>query len=717
MVYLYLCGILCLVATCRATGFKVSSKDGQMEVTVGDSGINQITVGGYPLDMSGDITIANCSISMSKSSQQGSVVLVTQALTCPGDNKAETILTLSPEEDHVLMSVSFKGTSANNWTSAVSASFGFDRASSYKLWAPWDRGTKDALNPSDGGFSWWEGTYAFGWHADDFVVAEHVSVLVPEQDKSFSIIGNASNPPVPEGHLYTHGDGGAGCTAPGACSDNASFNFEFLMLRMGPGVTHMREYHLVPHSASCWRPGILWSTENYHSHWGPTFANARYVDGLGSYSSYLGNLTDPIYKQMGYQTSWDLSGRFFPYMGQFLPPMNSSQDTWMNDKEGTQQPANCSYQSIDDYYCRIQKESFSTLSYYNVFEYGINIVYSPDRGAPSFPLKEQNWENASQYLQDNFRPALVTNYACAYGGPCRASFENPVIGKAQGSWQGSVVVDPRAGLGYDNSLVSQVKRKISVLPHFQGLVVDRSDWNQLVNLDGDDGYTFVVNRSGHSMQRSYKYILGKVRSVLNADKGKEKVMLCNTVGYAWLPNMDVFDGSYSEGGSINAVGILGVMSTSILWVYGKDCCSDDWFQQHIRMGVFPMAPFPMNDHAIQPTSENIPAYIKYGKIFTALRKCNWILTPHPITVTSANTALTNAFSKDGIHIFPVVMGNTSSVNVLVSALPNSSSDSLAVSYLVPGNTSNWEPLQYSMQGSQLKTTIPLSDGCALLKIQ
>lgn len=29
----------------------------------------------------------------------------------------------------MLMSVSFKGTSANNWTSAVSASFGFDRAS------------------------------------------------------------------------------------------------------------------------------------------------------------------------------------------------------------------------------------------------------------------------------------------------------------------------------------------------------------------------------------------------------------------------------------------------------------------------------------------------------------------------------------------------------------------------------------------------------------
>jgi hypothetical protein len=79
------------------------------------------------------------------------------------------------------------------------------------------------------------------------------------------------------------------------------------------------------------------------SWWAPTFAGARaQVDGLGSYSSYEGNITAPQWAQMGYKTSWDLSGRFFPYMGQFLPKMGSSTSAWHNDKEGTQKPANVS---------------------------------------------------------------------------------------------------------------------------------------------------------------------------------------------------------------------------------------------------------------------------------------------------------------------------------------------------------------------------------------
>ena len=43
------------------------------------------------------------------------------------------------------------------------------------------------------------------------------------------------------------------------------------------------------------------------------------------------------------------------------------------------------------------------------------------------------------------------------------------------------MVDPAPGLGYHQSLLSQVSRKMTELPHFQGLVVDRSDWNQAVN--------------------------------------------------------------------------------------------------------------------------------------------------------------------------------------------------------------------------------------------
>jgi hypothetical protein len=94
-----------------------------------------------------------------------------------------------------------------------------------------------------------------------------------------------------------------------------------------------------------------------------------------------------------------------------------------------------------------------------------------------------------RYLADNFRPALVTNYACAHGSPCNSARFAVQNDSAQYSWQRSVVVDPRLGLGYHGSLIAQAKRKLAVLPAFQGLVVDRSDWNQMVNLDGKWWFT------------------------------------------------------------------------------------------------------------------------------------------------------------------------------------------------------------------------------------
>jgi hypothetical protein len=38
---------------------------------------------------------------------------------------------------------------------------------------------------------------------------------------------------------------------------------------------------------------------------------------------------------MGYGLNWDLSGRFCPYMGMFLPPVGED-TTWYNDRLGTQ---------------------------------------------------------------------------------------------------------------------------------------------------------------------------------------------------------------------------------------------------------------------------------------------------------------------------------------------------------------------------------------------
>ena len=41
--------------------------------------------------------------------------------------------------------------------------------------------------------------------------------------------------------------------------------------------------------------------------------------------------------------------------------------------------------------------------------------------------------------------------------------------------------------------LAQLERKYNHLRNFEGLVVDRSDWNALYNLDLDDGASFVAN--------------------------------------------------------------------------------------------------------------------------------------------------------------------------------------------------------------------------------
>jgi hypothetical protein len=56
-------------------------------------------------------------------------------------------------------------------------------------------------------------------------------------------------------------------------------------------------------------------------------------------------------------------------------------------------------------------------------------------------------------------------------------------------------------------------------------------------------------------------------------KSNQTVMLQNALGFSQLSLMKDFDGTFSEGGVVNSVGLLGARSTAILWTYNaKACC-------------------------------------------------------------------------------------------------------------------------------------------------
>jgi hypothetical protein len=103
--------------------------------------------------------------------------------------------------------------------------------------------------------------------------------------------------------------------------------------------------------------------------------------------------------------------------------------------------------------------------------------------------------------------------------------------------------------------------------------------------------------------------------------------------------MKDFDGTFSEGGIVNSVGLLGARSTAILWTYNShECCSspevaDAYFQTRLYLKVFPMAPFPQADHCIASDPKAEKLYLAYGGMFGALRGAKYLLKAHAVNVT------------------------------------------------------------------------------------
>lgn len=392
------------------------------------------------------------------------------------------------------------------------------------------------------------------------------------------------------------------------------------------------------------------------------------------------------------KVNWDLSGRFFPYMGQFLPPVEPG-DMWLNDVEGTQPRANVSFGIIDEYYGRIQSQGFNTLSYFNIFEYGINTscFNSSAKGNSS------NWPNAMDYLVGTMPDA-----------PFHRTWD-PRDGVHEGcwfTWQKGIVMDPSTP-SYHQFLQEQIQRKLDHLPHFQGIVVDRSDWNKLYNLEGDDGISWAAGGPAYSMKRAYIKTMSDIRDMLVDGRGDENIMLINTFGYSMLSLMGPYDGSFSEGKAVSAVGLLGLFSPAILWVYSADeCCktpelADTVLQWHLYMGVFPMAPFPGNDHAIPPNPDAQVAFELYGKMFESINRRLWVLDANPVLAPHCKP---NAFDIEGnstVRVFPIMLCPASSsvtVEILLAWTP------MVIEQLLPG-ASSWTQVPWKRTTREHRFTV------------
>ena len=204
------------------------------------------------------------------------------------------------------------------------------------------------------------------------------------------------------------------------------------------------------------------------------------------------------------------------------------------------------------------------------------------------------------------------------------------------------------------------------------------------------------------------------------------MMNCNTL--CRIDQLEHFDGTFSEGSSLNGVAWTGIAMPSILWTYSlagqNDRELDAFFQQHLVMNVFPSAPWPSNDHMIQPGDPNgsiEQAYLAYGPLFTSMRGARWYLTPEPVIAQGVVVNALLAPTAQGHDLLaPLMLGEpnaTVAVDLEVDAAVGAllGRETLELALLAPGQ--QWRSLgQVQLRDGRARVSVPLGGrGGAMLR--
>jgi hypothetical protein len=356
-------------------------------------------------------------------------------------------------------------------------------------WAPWDRNSyhtgevwTNPLSPSDGHTGFWDGMYNYGrvyQGGDDMVVAPLVAVLHPPSDTGWSFQMDPTEPGMAWAESIMEGINST--TA-------AGFAWHRSNIKLAKDTPVTFTAHIVGHAA-CWRPALQFHVEQYSRSWSSVATPAKMsaVDGMGSYGSYpipqLGQndsaLNLPVIKKLHYKVNWDLSGRFYHYMGMYAPPIDGGAPLrWLNRWNpfgpNGRLTYNVSYttgpDSVAELYQQVQAHGVATLSYMNVFEFGMNVRGHATGAAVA--SRPDDYRNATLYAQNHLADSVLRSNWNA---------EDGTVAPNQGAWDGGVLMDPGRP-SYYAEMVTQTARRVKNIPNFQGMVVDRSDYARCLSL-------------------------------------------------------------------------------------------------------------------------------------------------------------------------------------------------------------------------------------------
>jgi len=450
---------------------------------------------------------------------------------------------------------------------------------------------------------------------------------------------------------------------------------------------------LVAHPAD-WRGGLGWMVDRYPTYFNPPNPAVYSIDGCGAYSGYQGELDKEKFRKMAFSANWNARSDF-PYMGMMLPPATGT-EVWQSLY---QRPA--SYEQMSKYDTQMKNSGFHVLEYFNTTEAGNYIEEDPPiRKAKS---DDDLWRDANDFIHYQIPSAVVRDQK----------------GKIQFSnWFKNVVVDPAEPV-WQEFMIGMLRRLIKYLPNSDGICIDRMDWLTLYNANRDDGVSWIDGRPARSLLISWMETLPKLAAVL---RPAGKFIYGNPLVKRIELNQ-FLDGIYDEFGDkpnvVNLTAFLSVRKPAIGWTRDMNTLRPDpdaLFQRHLHLGVFPTVPLTGADHTIVPDAWVDQCFLDYGPLLAAIRGKKWILESHVLSVED-HAALANLFQVPGGYAIPVTFAkNASEVTIRLANIPRDKERIVSIQVLHPGEE---QPIILHPQasGNELKISVPIKRGCAVVAIQ
>lgn len=484
----------------------------------------------------------------------------------------------------------------------------------------------------------------------------------------------------------------------------------------GPSPVHF-SLDLLAHEAD-WRGGVRWMSERYPEFFRPPLAQAQELGGTGAYSSYEGELDVEKLKRMAFTVNWKASFDF-PYQGLFMPPVPDG-EPWPRRTPFGEAPR-C-FLGIDNsvpqmaaYSRRMRRDGFYVLNYFDAAELGENIIYpkQPFRRPASDP---DFWKDANDFLYGRMEDALLLH-----------SEKEPLALRAhRGNQKEPGIVRYGWGVGmdcgeasYQDHLLDQARKLIEKIPESSGMCIDRLDYFRLYNFRRDDGVTWY-DGPARALVNSWKEFSEKLGRIQH-DAGQALFVNNHVKRLDTLRHVDgLFDEHSALGTSKNLTALLGMFKPVIAWVREEDKFKPDpdtFMQRFLYLGMFPMAPYPQNDHSLLPSEQAEKVYTDYGPMLLAMRGREWVLLPHAIEV-ERGPAKANLFRTPQGYLAPVVLGGAAATAaVVLRSLPElAAGRQLRGEVLHPGGT-GWKELSLRRQASALRVQVPLQRGCAMLRLR